>query len=143
MTTIFYLSTIFFIWIEWNWLISPIEKTNDAKKLFGLSNEFKGKKWNEYSDEYKSELKSKFWLIGIILWMFIGLFTFQWVAFLAMLIFNVMIISPIIKLTRYTMAYTVIHWINSLIGFVFGVFVIINHYHLKIDLTQWVLSLIK
>jgi ABC-type lipoprotein release transport system permease subunit len=143
MTTIFYLSTIFFIWIEWNWLISPIEKTNDAKKLFGLSNEFKGKKWNEYSDEYKSELKSKFWLIGIILWMFIGLFTFQWVAFLAMLIFNVMIISPITKLTRYTMAYTVIHWINSLIGFVFGVFVIINHYHLKIDLTQWVLSFIK
>lgn len=143
MTTIYYLSTILFIWVEWAWLVSPIEKTNDAKKFFELSKQFKGKKWDEFSKEYKSELKSKVWFIWILLWMFIGLFTFQWAGFLAMLVFNILIISPISKLTRFSIAYTVIHWLNSVVGFAFGVFVIINHYHLKIDLTQWFVSLIK
>lgn len=143
MTTIYYLSTILFIWVEWAWLVSPIEKTNDAKKFFELSKQFKGKKWDEFSKEYKSELKSKVWLIWILLWMFIGLFTFQWAGFLAMLVFNILIISPISKLTRFSIAYTVIHWLNSVVGFAFGVFVIINHYHLKIDLIQWFVSLIK
>lgn len=143
MTTIYYLSTILFIWAELDWLVSPIEKTNDAKRFFELSKLNKGKKWDEFSKEYKSELKSKVWLIWILLWMFIGLFTFQWAGFLAMLIFNIVIISPLSKLTMYSIAYTVIHWFNSLIGFAFGVFVIINHYHLKIDLTQWFVSLLK
>ena len=143
MTTIYYLSTILFIWVEWAWLVSPIEKTNDAKKFFELSKLNKGKKWDEFSKEYKSELKSKVWLIWILLWMFIGLFTFQWAGFLAMLVFNILIVSPLSKLTRYSITYTIIHWFNSLIGFAFGVFVIINHYHLKIDLTQWFVSLLK
>jgi hypothetical protein len=143
MTTIYYLSTILFIWAEWAWLVSPIEKTNDAKKFFELSKLNKGKKWDEFSKEYKSELKSKVWLIWILLWMFIGLFTFQWAGFLAMLVFNILIVSPLSKLTRYSIAYTIIHWFNSLIGFAFGVFVIINHYHLKIDLNQWFVSLLK
>lgn len=143
MTTIYYLSTIFFIWVELAWLVSPIKKTNDAKNFFELSKLNKGKKWDEFSKEYKSELKSKVWLIWILLWVFIGLFTFQWAGFLAMLIFNILIIAPLSKLTRYSMVYTVIHWFNSLIGFAFGVFVIINHYHLKFDLTQWFVSLLK
>jgi len=143
MTTIYYLSTILFIWVEWAWLVSPIEKTNDAKRFFELSKLNKGKKWDEFSKEYKSELKSKVWLIWILLWMFIGLFTFQWAGFLAKLVFNILIVHPLSILTRYSITYTIIHWFNSLIGFAFGVFVIINHYHLKIDLTQWFVSLLK
>jgi hypothetical protein len=143
MTTIYYLSTILFILLEWNWLVSPIEKTNDAKRFLELSKLNKGKNWDEFSKEYKSELKSKVWLILIFIWMFIGLFTFQWAGFLAMLVFNILIISPLSKLTRYSITYTIIHWFNSLIGFAFGVFVIINHYHLKIDLTQWFVSILK
>jgi hypothetical protein len=143
MTTIYYLSTIIFLLFEWKWLVSPVKMTDKQKKFFELSKEFNDKKWDEFSEEYKSELKLKIWHLWVLLWMFIGLFTFQWIGFLAMLVFNIFIISPLSKLTRFTMTYTLIHWLNSVIGFGFGIFIIINHYHLKIDLTQWVLSFLK
>lgn len=79
MEAIYYLSSIIFICIELSWILSPIEKTNDAKKFFELTKQFKGKKWSELSKEYKSEIKSKVWLIFVLFWMFIGLFTSQWV----------------------------------------------------------------
>jgi hypothetical protein len=142
METIYYLSTIIFIWSEMIWLISPIEKTINTKKFHELNKQFKGKKWDEFSEEYKSELKSKIWMLWVFLWVLIGLFTTQWIVFLILLIFNIIIIGPLSKLTRYNILYTIIHWVNSLIGFCFGLFIIINHYHLKIDLTQLFLSLI-
>ena len=143
MTTIYYLSTIIFLLIELHWLVSPIEKTNKARKFMALSKLNKDKKWDEFSEEYKSQLKSKIWLLYVLFWMLIGLFTFQWQAFLAMIVFNFMIINPISKLVKNTFLYTILHWINSLIGFAFGVFVIVNHYHLKLNLTEIIASYIK
>ena len=99
--------------------------------------------WDEFSEEYNSQLKSKLVLVLVLIWMFIGLFTFQWAGFVAIFLFNLLIIAPLSKITRYSITYTIIHWFNSLIGLTFGLFVIINHYHLKIDLTQWFLSFIK
>lgn len=143
MTTIYYLSTIIFLVAEWDWLVSPIEKTTNARKFHALSKQFKGKKWDEFSAEYKSELKSKIWLVWILIWLFIGLFTFQWAGFLAMLVLNILIVSPLSKIFKHTFVYTILHWFNSLIGFSFAIFVIVNHYHLKIDLTQWFGSFLK
>ena len=142
MEAIYYLSSFIFICIELSWILSPIEKTNDAKKFFELTKQFKGKKWSELSKEYKSEIKSKVWLIFVLFWMFIGLFTSQWLAFLSMILFNILVIAPISKLTRFSITYTIIHWTNSIIGLIFGIFIIINHYHLKIDLYKWLLDLI-
>lgn len=143
MTTIYYLSTIIFLLIELHWLVSPIEKTNQTRKFMALSKLNKGKKWDEFSEEYKSQLKSKIWLLYVLFWMLIGLFTFQWQAFLAMIVFNFMIINPISKLVKNTFLYTILHWINSLIGFAFGVFVFVNHYHLKLNLTEIITFYIK
>ena len=143
MTTIYYLSTIIFLLIELHWLVSPIEKTNQTRKFMALSKLNKGKKLDEFSEEYKSQLKSKIWLLYVLFWMLIGLFTFQWQAFLAMIVFNFMIINPISKLVKNTFLYTILHWINSLIGFAFGVFVFVNHYHLKLNLTEIITFYIK
>lgn len=118
------------------WLLAPVEQTLEAKKYIELSNQFKGKQWFEYSKEYKIELKSKGWLVWVFLWMFIGLFTSQWVVFLAIFIFNLLIVPPITKLTRFSMAYTIIGWLKSAINLALVLFVIVNHYHLKIDLTK-------
>ena len=57
----------------------------------------------------------------------------QWILFLSFLLLNILIVGPISKLVRFSFAYTLLHWINSLIGFAFGLFVVINHFHLKID----------
>lgn len=143
MTTLYYLTALFFIWSELSWLISPIEKTKSAKNFLELAKSIKGKKWDEFPKDVKSELKSKIWKVWILIWLFIGLFTFQWIAFLVMIIFNLFIILPISRLVKFSIAYTILGWINALIGFAFGIFVIVNHYHLKIDLTQWFVSLIK
>jgi len=50
---------------------------------------------------------------------------------------------PLSKLVKDTFLYTVLHWFNSLIGFAFGVFVIVNHYHLKLNLTEIISSYVK
>lgn len=134
MTHLFYFVAIFFIWHELRWIYSPTEMVSEVKKFDELSKLNKGKKWDFMTPDYKSELKSKMFQIVLIIWLFIGLFTFQWDAFLFMIILNTAIVAPLSKLTKFSFAYTVIHWINSVIGFVFGVFVIINHYHLHLSL---------
>lgn len=134
MTHLFYFVAVFFIWRELRWIYSPTEMVAEVKKFDELSKLNKGKKWGFMTPEYKSEIKSKIFLIPLFLWLFIGLFTFQWDAFLFMIILNIVIVAPLSKLTKFSFAYTAIHWINSVIGFAFGVFVIINHYHLHISL---------
>ena len=114
-----------------------------ANKYFELTKVFKGKEWKDFSEEYKSLTKSFIWYLWGYLWLLIGLFTVQWTRFLIILLFNILIIGPLSKITRFTISYTILHWVNSLIGFLFGVFIIINHYHLRIDLTEWVMVFLK
>ena len=142
LATIFYLSTIFIIFFEWSWIARPIEKTKEAESFFKISKENKGKKWDDYSDEYKKVVKSKIWYLYVFIWLIIGLFTFQWFGFLTILLFNLVCISPLSKLSKFSFAYTVLHWLNSIIGLAFAIFTIINHYHLRIDLFQLFSSLL-
>ena len=117
------------------WLVSPVEYTEKSKKLKDLTKQNKGKKWNTYPDDYKDILISRGApALLFTLWMFAGLLTFNWLAFIGIIAFNFIIIAPISKLFGFSHAYTVLHWLNSVIGFVFGVFVIVNSYHLKINL---------
>jgi hypothetical protein len=145
MTTLYYLSSIVFIIIELAWILSPIERANSAIRFLELSKQFKGKKRTEYSEEYKEELNHKLPLVFVFVWFIVGLFSFQWVAFLAMLLFQLVIMAPISNLTkiRSKPLYITANWINSVIGLAFALFVIINHYHLKIDLLPIVINLFK
>ncbi len=134
MTHLFYFMAIFFIWREMRWIYSPKEMVADVKNFDTLGKLNKGQKWDKMSTEYKSEIKSKIWLLPLFIWLFAGLFTFQWDAFLIMIILNIVVVAPLSKLTKYNFAYLAIHWVNSIIGFAFGIFVIINKYHLRISL---------
>lgn len=134
MTHLFYFIAIFYIWHEINWIIDPVQKVKESKRFFELHKANKGLKKEDWSSEYKEEMKDKIFPVFLILWMFIGLFTFQWDVFLFMILLNLLIIAPLSKLTKFNIIYTIIHWINSVIGVAFGLFVIINHYHLKISL---------
>lgn len=143
MSTIYYLSAILLLWVELQWLLSPAKKTEESNNFFELKEQYEKLEWREYPESYKSLIKSKTYLVVLLAWLFCGLFTAQWLVFLAYLCFSFFIIAPLAKVTRYTKLFTIIHWLGSLVGFAFGVFVIINHYHLKIDLTSWFLSLFK
>ena len=137
MKHIFYFIGICFIIHEVLWLLNPIEYTEKSKKLKDLMKQNKGKKWDEYPQDYKDILINR-GLPSLLftLWMFAGLLTFNWVAFVAIIAFNFIAIAPISKLFKFSLAYTVLHWLNSVIGLAFGVFVIINSYHLKLNLYE-------
>lgn len=142
MTTLFYLTTIIFIWANLKWVIAPIEETQKLKNFNGLLKSVKGKEWNDYPKELKSMIKSKFWLLWILIWYFIGLFTAQWVGFLSLFLFGI-ITSMITTPFKYTIFRSVISWFHALINVVVSVFLIINHYHLKINLTELFIELFK
>jgi hypothetical protein len=138
MKHIFYLGGIFFLIYEMGWLVSPVDKAKDAYKLYQLKKQNQGLKWDNSSQEYRDAVKSKLFLFPIFLWMLLGLFTFQWPVFILFIAFQIIVITPLNTLTRYSTAYVVIHWINSLIGFVFAAFVVLNAYHLNIDTWQFI-----
>jgi hypothetical protein len=109
--------------------------------MLNLTKLYKGKELSEYPDEYIQLIKTRgcFALLTMV-WILSGLFTFNWVAFLAFFLFESVVIQPISKLTRGTAYYVPIHWVNSIIGLLFGIFVFINQFHLKIDLYQWLMN---
>lgn len=134
LTHLFYLSTIIYMMNEVRWLFNIDEEVNNVNRFIELSKENKWKPSKEVSEEYKEIVNDNWDVIFIFFWMFVGLFTAQWHFFLMIITFNLFVITPLSHLTRYTKTYKVIHWINSLIGFIFCIFVIINHYHLHINI---------
>jgi len=46
------------------------------------------------------------------------------------------VLTPLGKLTLNTKFYPVISWIGAVIGLLFGLFVILNSYHFKMDLMK-------
>lgn len=134
LTHLFYLSTIIYMMNEVRWLFNIDEEVNNVNRFIELSKENKWKPSKEVSEEYKKMINDNWDVIFIFFWMFVGLFTAQWHFFLMIIAFNLFVIAPLSHLTRYTKTYKVIHWINSLIGFIFCIFVIINHYHLHINI---------
>lgn len=138
MTTIYYLIGLIFLFEELIWIMDPVHQVKSSLNWLRYHKKEKNyKNWNSHSEEYKSLLlKHSSKLISFI-WLLMGLFTFQWVLFLSIILFNVIIISPISK--RYLKninikGYTKLHWFNSLIGLLFVLFIIINKFHLHIQI---------
>lgn len=141
MKHIFYLNAIFFIMYKMMWIVNPTENVKKSKLFSRLSKENKGKKWDDYDDEYKLLLKTKGLIaLSFTLWMFTGLLSFNWLAFLFIILFNMIFINLISKPFKYNGIYTTIHWLNSIIGLAFGIFIIINSYHLQIDLYELLIT---
>lgn len=68
-------------------------------------------------------------MLGYWLWAVIGLFSFQWPVFLFMLI-----------LGAFPKKLIFVRWIDSLISIVVLIFIIVNAYHLHINLYQWLIK---
>lgn len=141
MIYLFHVISIIFAVYELGWILNPTEKYYSLKKIVDLSKEQKGKKWAEYSQEYKDNIFDVIFKIikafVFIFWLLFGLFTFNWFPFLIFIGFQFIIITPLNKIFKSSDSIKIkIHWINSVIGFLFAIFVIINQFHLRIDLLQ-------
>jgi cation transport ATPase len=137
MTHLFYFVGLIFLIYEISFLFSIKEKLADSKDFKEKSKEYKGKKWDEYSEEYKSEIIKKSFLLIFLMFFFVGLFTQQWFTFLVFLILQFVVFLPLSKLVGYSPLRYLTTGLNTLLGIVFSLFVIVNHYHLHIDTFQF------
>ena len=138
---IFYFAIALFVIYEFTWMFNPKTFVKDRKKFDEMSKKYKDVKYDDMPEEHQKTIKSKIPHLILIVFIFVGLFSFNWLAFLAFIVWNFAVIKPIGKITKYSSAYLAVHWVNSLIGAAWGMFVIINSYHLKIDLLESVKSL--
>jgi len=131
ITDIYYFLSVFVLFNQLKWVISPKVMMNE---MVDTTNILQNKDFDKYSDEYKSTIKKLFNSILIIGWLFLGFFTEQWILFMFLSIFQFVIIHPISKLIKnYQTPYILLHWLNSLIGFLSVCFIVINQYKLHID----------
>jgi len=138
MTTLFYLFGIVVIFHELLWVYNPKERAENSRRLKEFNAEFKGKKWDEFSEEYKIKIKGSIISLLVFGWLIVGLFSVQWAGFAAILVFNIAVIYPISQIAPFSLFYIGLHWFNSVIGLIFAVFIIVNHYHLHIDLAKFI-----
>ena len=136
MTNLFYLIGLIFLIYEINYLFSIKEKQLKNEKFKKLLKEFENKKWDDYSEEYKNMLVGKISLLIFVIFFFVGLLSQQWFTFLLYLIAQFVIIGPLSKLFNNTPLKILITGINTIIGIIFSLFIILNHYHLHIDTYQ-------
>ena len=125
MKHIFYFFTLFPLILE----LSKVFSIRAYHKfILSIANRETAKK-NEREDEFTFIIT--FYCL-YILWAFIGLFSFQWIIFLYLLI-----IGFIPK------KFMILRWLDAVISFCTLLFVILNAYHFKIDVYIFIVNFIK
>lgn len=141
MKHIFYFIAILFILYEIYWLTNTKRAVDDLRKRKRVLKENKDVDWSDMSDSVQSVYIRAFMAYILFIWLFVGLLTFNWFAFLLFLLWSFLFITPINKfLTEDTGGEYPLLWLNSLVGLCLGVWVILNSYHFKIDLWELITS---
>lgn len=122
MKHIFYLMTIAPLMFEF-YTICDVYKVHSFMKTMR----------NTKSDELNSTQKSlQIYCLVYFIWTFIGLITFQWIVFIFLLLTSII-----------PKKYVIIRFIDSIISAFILLFIIINAYHLKIDVLKYLLDLLN
>jgi hypothetical protein len=125
MKHLFYFFTIFALFWEFS-IIADVKKYSQFKTSFK-----KLIKENIKIDDWTTLQKTfSFLQLGYVLWTFVGIFTFQWPVFILFIL-----ISMIPKPYKWMM------WLDAFISILILLFVLINAYHLKIDVFGMIKSL--
>lgn len=137
MKHIFYLIGIFYIFYEIYWLSDPIKQVINTKKL-------KGREYESLSENEKRMALGKIIPVFIFwVWLLVGLLTFNWVIFLSLILFNVFFIGLMIRISENLYYKAIINSVDTVIGILVALLVIVNSYHLKIDFYQLILNNLK
>lgn len=135
---LFYLIGFIFVWEEFQWIVNLREK---LKITTEMKLEVKrAKNGGIINDKNRS---TYFTYLIILIWLAIGLITVQWYFFMAFILFHLLIYSPITKLFDQTKLKPFLHWVSSLTGFLTGLFLILNHFHLHISFIPQIKQFLK
>lgn len=124
MKHVFYLLAIFPIFYEMVNVSSP-------KKLQDFHKRFKNLKSNEFDEWTEAQKTYSIFSLFYVAWVIVGLLTFQWPVFLFILLLSI--------IPKY---FIWIRFVDSLITLSLLFFIIINAYHLHIDVWGWLTSLL-
>ena len=146
MIEIFYLFSMFFVVKELEWVFNPKKETlrmeNIKENISKIKNKLNGPLgYDELNDIDEKLLKNIGTTLIVLIWVIFGLFTFNGLAFLIYLLFNILIIIPISKIFKYNNIYTITHWFNSILGLLFWIYIILNEYIFRINLKEMLINL--
>ncbi len=119
MRHIYYFMAIFPILWELYTLQNILKVHNFSKKF---KKDAKDKKFDEWTDSQKA---LSIFMIGYLVWAFIGLFSSQWILFLFIFVISFI---PKVNIT--------IRWIDSFISVLVFLFILLNTYHFHIDIIK-------
>lgn len=132
MDVIFYLFTLMFIVQELSVVFGPRQYIEKIKKIIKLFKENRDSDPETWSQEYMSAIRFGLFNMVYIIWLLIGLITFQWPIFLA--IFIIGLIRAIIESVIGRKVLPLI--IDSSLSLGLLVFLILNKFHFKLDLFE-------
>lgn len=139
---VYYFIGLMFMAYELLWMLNPIEKTRNYLDLQDKTKKLKseGIKYDDWPEDIRKTLQTKLiYILPLFLWVLMGVFTFQWPLFIAFLLY--MVLTGLLNnLTKHIFSLQVTKmFIGSLVGFLVSGFSILNAYHLKIDIWQYIL----
>lgn len=123
MKHLFYLFIVVPILIE-------LYNIGENQKVHNFIKKIKNTKDNKF--DYLTGKQSLYILMNFmyLIWGLVGLFTNQWVLFLFLMVF-------IIPLKQHS---HIIRWIDSFVSLILLLFIVINEYHLKIDILDYIIN---
>ncbi len=143
MTHLFYICGIFYLIRHFIKMSNISNSFTDYQNLKTLRERMKSLTWKDYTEEMKSAVRKSFTAVFFVIWLVIGLFTFNWILFLLDLVLTFVILSPISKATSSKIIYNLCSFIGALSGVMLGFIVILNKYHFKIDFYHLILEYLK
>ena len=123
------------------------------KKIFEINEWLAGYKKVMGRNPGKSDFRSQsdleillswsFTVVITVLWMFFGLLSKYWVIFILIFCFNILLNYLSKKLNKYKRVRFLLKFIKSIVMVSIISFLVINHFHLKMDLLEGLKSFFK
>jgi len=139
MKTIYYFVGLMLLGYELMFLIGFKGQMKRIKAYWDYKkdHEVKTEDWDNLPDDVKNtRILGVFVGIPLILWLLGGLLTFNWLLFVFYWVYFFIIVA-LKEISRPSSIYSGIVFFDTLVSIVFIAFVIINSYHLHIDLWQY------
>lgn len=117
----------------------------NAKRHFKLSDIVVSKNNNEKNIRWDDKKTRDFYITKLTLtvWLIIGFLSDQWAIFATVFFLTLILFKILSKIKKFSFTYVFIYGAAKITEFLLVMFVIINHFHLHIDVTNIIASLLS
>ncbi len=134
MGNLFYLLLLLPILQELKFIATPIESFENSKRFAELTKLNKGKSYDDYDKEYKTECQNKLWYLLSLLFILIGIFSSQWILFIIFILSSLIFYAIKSLFNKFYYIKLIFSLFDSITSLSILILIILNKYHLKIDI---------